>query len=244
MASGARLSSRPKVATFPRSTAQARWRGAASTCACAPRAPTRSPTCCRCCGARGATPRCRGTRRRSCTCPQSARPRPLVRGCEARRLVESALCPAGRPRPMRPPGASWGLGRSYAPGAQPEHLGSLRRPFQLASGHPKAEDLPPPTGAGLRVGVYHAGSAERTAIHRSFVRDELDVVVATIAFGMGVDKPDVRLTPTRIPTQTLSLTPTLARTPLPYPGAPLRALRARGHARAVLPAGGTLGRRR
>ena len=85
--------------------------------------------------------------------------------------------------------------------AWPEHLGSLRWPFQLASGHPKAEDLPPPPGAGLRVGVYHAGSAERTAIHRSFVRDELDVVVATIAFGMGVDKPDVRLTPTRIPTQ-------------------------------------------
>ena len=64
---------------------------------------------------------------------------------------------------MRPPGASWGLGRSYAPGAQPEHLGSLRWPFQLASGHPKAEDLPPPPGAGLRVGVYHAGSAERNS---------------------------------------------------------------------------------
>ena len=48
-------------------------------------------------------------------------------------------------------------------------------------------------GAELRVGVYHAASPDRASTHQRFVRDELDVVVATIAFGMGVDKPDVRL---------------------------------------------------
>jgi ATP-dependent DNA helicase RecQ len=47
---------------------------------------------------------------------------------------------------------------------------------------------------GLRAACYHAGlpAKERTQVHESFVGDELDVVVATTAFGMGIDKPNVR----------------------------------------------------
>ena len=47
---------------------------------------------------------------------------------------------------------------------------------------------------GLRAAAYHAGmaSAERAAVHEQFLNGELDVVVATTAFGMGIDKPDVR----------------------------------------------------
>ncbi|HRP35202.1 MAG TPA: DNA helicase RecQ [Gammaproteobacteria bacterium] len=47
---------------------------------------------------------------------------------------------------------------------------------------------------GLRAGAYHAGlaAAERTRVQDAFLRDELDIVVATVAFGMGIDKPDVR----------------------------------------------------
>jgi ATP-dependent DNA helicase RecQ len=47
---------------------------------------------------------------------------------------------------------------------------------------------------GLRAACYHAGlpAKERSQIHESFVEDELDVVVATTAFGMGIDKPNVR----------------------------------------------------
>jgi len=47
---------------------------------------------------------------------------------------------------------------------------------------------------GLRAGAYHAGlaAAERHRVQEAFLRDELDIVVATVAFGMGIDKPNVR----------------------------------------------------
>jgi ATP-dependent DNA helicase RecQ len=48
--------------------------------------------------------------------------------------------------------------------------------------------------AGFRALPYHAGlpAGERQEAHEKFMRDEVDVVVATVAFGMGIDKPDVR----------------------------------------------------
>ncbi|MGO4432342.1 ATP-dependent DNA helicase RecQ, partial [Paenarthrobacter sp. RAF9] len=48
--------------------------------------------------------------------------------------------------------------------------------------------------AGLRAEAYHAGrnASERERIHQQFLDDELDVVVATTAFGMGIDKANVR----------------------------------------------------
>lgn len=47
---------------------------------------------------------------------------------------------------------------------------------------------------GLRASAYHAGlrRSEREEAQRAFMDDELDVVVATTAFGMGIDKPDTR----------------------------------------------------
>ncbi|WP_326823238.1 ATP-dependent DNA helicase RecQ [Streptosporangium sp. NBC_01756] len=48
--------------------------------------------------------------------------------------------------------------------------------------------------AGRRAEPYHAGmkAADRHRVHELFRDDGLDVVVATSAFGMGIDKPDVR----------------------------------------------------
>ncbi|WP_242657448.1 RecQ family ATP-dependent DNA helicase [Klenkia taihuensis] len=47
---------------------------------------------------------------------------------------------------------------------------------------------------GLRARAYHAGlrKAEREEVQEAFMGGDLDVVVATTAFGMGIDKPDVR----------------------------------------------------
>jgi ATP-dependent DNA helicase RecQ len=47
---------------------------------------------------------------------------------------------------------------------------------------------------GIKALPYHAGldSATRSRNQDSFLMEEADVIVATIAFGMGIDKPDVR----------------------------------------------------
>ena len=47
---------------------------------------------------------------------------------------------------------------------------------------------------GVKVLPYHAGmdAATRTRNQDAFLHEEVDVIVATIAFGMGIDKPDVR----------------------------------------------------
>ena len=50
-------------------------------------------------------------------------------------------------------------------------------------------------GHGFRAEHYHAGleTEERTRVQDDFVAGRTQVVVATTAFGMGIDKPDVRL---------------------------------------------------
>lgn len=47
---------------------------------------------------------------------------------------------------------------------------------------------------GVKAAAYHAGlpASVRTRVQEDFLMDEVSVVVATVAFGMGIDKPNVR----------------------------------------------------
>lgn len=47
---------------------------------------------------------------------------------------------------------------------------------------------------GVNCAAYHAGmdSQVREYVQRGFIRDDIDVIVATVAFGMGIDKSNVR----------------------------------------------------
>jgi DNA topoisomerase III len=57
-----------------------------------------------------------------------------------------------------------------------------------------AELLAKNLSSSFKVGLYHAGRtpAERFAVQDQFLSNQTDVMVATIAFGMGIDKPNIR----------------------------------------------------
>jgi DNA topoisomerase-3 len=86
-----------------------------------------------------------------------------------------------------------------APSARPDAIAELlsdasRRPaIVYAATRKSTEELAKALGK-KRGAAYHAGmdQAERARVQSRFLGGELDVIVATIAFGMGIDKPDVR----------------------------------------------------
>ena len=72
---------------------------------------------------------------------------------------------------------------------------SAARPaIVYAPSRKSAEELATRLNAKFRSAAYHAGldPATRDRVQRDFLAGSLEVVVATIAFGMGVDKPDIR----------------------------------------------------
>ena len=72
---------------------------------------------------------------------------------------------------------------------------SARRPaIVYAPTRKEAEMLAGELGRGFPAAAYHAGldPDHRERVQREFLAGRLDVVVATIAFGMGIDKADVR----------------------------------------------------
>jgi RecQ family ATP-dependent DNA helicase len=72
---------------------------------------------------------------------------------------------------------------------------SARRPaIVYAQSRKQSEELAANLAAGIPSAAYHAGldTDTRERVQRSFQGGELEVVVATIAFGMGIDKADIR----------------------------------------------------
>jgi DNA topoisomerase-3 len=72
---------------------------------------------------------------------------------------------------------------------------AARRPAIIyAPTRKQAEALARDLSALFPVAEYHAGldAARRERVQRGFLENRLEAVVATIAFGMGIDKPDIR----------------------------------------------------
>lgn len=63
------------------------------------------------------------------------------------------------------------------------HMLADKRDMTFAEAH---------TIASQRIKPYHAGLSTRQEAHLSFLVGKTPVIVATIAFGMGIDKPDIR----------------------------------------------------
>lgn len=86
--------------------------------------------------------------------------------------------------------AAWldelGLGRDPAAGRAVVYAGTRKRVVSVA------RQL---RAAGFRVGHYHAGRTDnaRATAQERFVEGKAPVLVATTAFGMGIDLPDIRL---------------------------------------------------
>ncbi len=98
------------------------------------------------------------------------------------------------------PNLSWSVLRAG------DHRDRIRRLYALLRATPGTALAYAPTrrvaegvrdalaGFGVRTEVYHAGLAggERTRVQEAFMSGAARLVVATNAFGMGIDKPDVR----------------------------------------------------
>ncbi|HYH78087.1 MAG TPA: RecQ family ATP-dependent DNA helicase [Arthrobacter sp.] len=85
-------------------------------------------------------------------------------------------------------------GHSDAPGSTPR-AGARQQGLLYAATRKDTTKYAAKLAAnGLRAEAYHAGltSADRERILGQFMDDRLDAVVATTAFGMGIDKPNVR----------------------------------------------------
>jgi DNA topoisomerase III len=86
------------------------------------------------------------------------------------------------------------------PGQRPEAVSRLlsdpacRPAIVYVPTRREADELGAGFGKGFAVAAYHAGmsTAKREQVQTEFLAGRIEVMVATIAFGMGVDKPDIR----------------------------------------------------
>ena len=120
------------------------------------------------------------------------------KGAVARKRAALLHVLEGQPAPIAPPGASTSLvpPASSASPVSPASPTSPALPAIVYCGTRKDTDEVAAliAGRGIATVAYHAGlsPAQRRRAQEAFMGGEAEVVVATNAFGMGVDKADVR----------------------------------------------------
>ncbi|MFQ5858081.1 MAG: RecQ family ATP-dependent DNA helicase [Anaerolineae bacterium] len=119
---------------------------------------------------------------------------PRVRGDIMRRLGDLELVATDVHRPnlrleaIATPNEDAKLGHLIALCQKTEGAGIV-----YAHSRAKCEELAAVLRArGIAAGHYHAGIDDRAAAQDRFMQGDMRVVVATVAFGMGIDKPDIR----------------------------------------------------
>ena len=137
---------------------------------------------------RRSSPRPRPRRRRSP--PTSSRASGCATRCGSRPASTARTCPSPSCRAAARP--------TSARGSPPRWRDDGRAPGDRLRGHARGDRGPGRRAARARSAsrslAYHAGLGrqERAEAQRRFMGGEVEVVVATNAFGMGVDKADVR----------------------------------------------------
>lgn len=106
------------------------------------------------------------------------------------RVFRSSFNRANLSYAVRPKGNSWGTLLALL--QEQRRQSSIIYCFSRRETEELAADL---NSRGLDAKPYHAGLSPdlRRKTQEDFIRDRTPIIVATIAFGMGIDKPDIRL---------------------------------------------------
>ncbi len=120
------------------------------------------------------------------------------------RVAEDIKHQLGMPRARQFSSTFRRPGLSYRVGSFPDGIGTVHRILSRGLGpaivyalyRNEVEQLASIlSGRGIRAAAYHGGmpAEDRFSVQGAFMRGELEVIVATNAFGMGIDKEDVRV---------------------------------------------------
>ncbi|WIA21883.1 hypothetical protein OEZ85_004257 [Tetradesmus obliquus] len=118
----------------------------------------------------------------------------LIKYIKAQQAAAAAAAAAGSSTVKQEPGMR-GPGASAANGSSSSSGGGSCSGIIYCLSRKEAEGLADYLrGEGLKAGHYHAGMTprQRMEVQNDFFSGKLQLIVATIAFGMGIDKPDVR----------------------------------------------------